>query len=71
MNSLNGVNFGISIRQISHLEAIFVYTHAQYPILSQIDVLVVQHLLFGIWVDAPPALVDTFREQHPQNHIGG
>lgn len=68
MHCLDGVNLSVSIRQESHIEPLLVDAHAKDTIFSQVNVLVVEHLLFRIRTDGHTALVDEVRQQSTHQH---
>jgi len=63
MDCLDWINFGISVGKIGHVEAFFVNTHAQDSIFSQINILIVEHLLIRVRRNINPTSVDGVRKQ--------
>lgn len=66
MNSLYGVNRGISVRKKSHVKAFFVDTHAENTIFCQIDIFIVKHGLVRLRINIDAAAVDEIRENSPK-----
>ena len=51
VNSFDGVDFGIGIRHEDNFLLIFVNTHTQNSVLSEIDVFIVQNLFLRVRID--------------------
>ena len=62
MNCLDGVDFSIGIRKKADVVALAMDAHTEDAVFGKVDVLIVEHLLFGLSVDLPKATSDEFWE---------
>jgi hypothetical protein len=51
VDCFDGVDLGVRVGHEENIELVFVDTHTENSVLGEIDVLVVEHLLLGVWVD--------------------
>ena len=71
VDSLDGIHLCVGIRHENDVLLVLVNTHTQNTILCQIDVFVVEDLLFGVGVDRPYVLPDELWQEYPHDHVTG
>jgi hypothetical protein len=68
VDGFDGVDFGEGVGQIDEVEPVLVDLHAEDAVLGEVDVLVVQHLLLRLGLDARQQAEEELGQEHPQQH---
>ena len=63
MDGLNRIHFSPRIRQIDQVQAILMDLHAKDAVLRKEDVLVVKHLLLGLWLNSIEEVIQKLRKE--------
>lgn len=63
MDGLNRIHFSPRIRQIDQVQAILMDLHAKDAVLRKEDVLVVKHLLLGLWLNSVEEVIQKLRKE--------
>ena len=71
IDCFDGIHLGIGIGHEDDIFFVFVDTHAQNSVLSEIDVLVVENLLLWVGVDWSEVAPDELGQEDPHEEIGG
>ena len=67
MDGLNRIHFSPRIRQIDQVQAILMDLHAKDAVLRKEDVLVVKHLLLGLWLDSVEEVIQKLRKEDSED----